>query len=105
MVRTENPQPLLEGFRGVSWFGGVDNLWKRNLAPRVAKYGRPCYYVCMEKGHDMKNATTRELPRYCSFLCADEAYAAGAHEGVWVDTESEEWLNAHPEAEECCDWC
>jgi hypothetical protein len=59
----------------------------------------------MEKGHDMKNATTRELPHYCSQMCATEAYEAGAHHGEWVHTESEDYLNAYPEAEERCDWC
>jgi hypothetical protein len=49
----------------------------------------------------MKN----RLPHYCSSICANEAEEAGAHEGEWVDTESEEYLNAHPDMPELCDWC
>ena len=46
------------------------------------------------------------LPHYCSDLCANEAYAAGVFDGTaWVYTESEEYLDAHPDAPERCDWC
>lgn len=45
------------------------------------------------------------LPHFCSDLCAREAYEAGGYEGEWVDTESEAYLNAHPDAPELCDWC
>jgi len=50
-------------------------------------------------------ARTHTLPHYCSQLCANEAHEAGAHSGEWVDTESEAYLDAHPDAEERCDWC
>jgi len=46
-----------------------------------------------------------ELPHYCSYFCAGEAYDAGAHEGEYVDTESEDYLDAHPDAPDRCDWC
>ena len=47
-----------------------------------------------------------KLPHYCSDLCAREAYDAGAHEGEWVNTESEEYLaTLDDDAEESCDWC
>jgi len=49
--------------------------------------------------------TAPQLPHYCSYLCAGEAYEAGAHEGEYVDTESEDYLEAHPDAPERCDWC
>ena len=50
-------------------------------------------------------AQTQALPHFCSELCATEAQEAGTYEGRWVNTESDAYLNAHPDAEEHCDWC
>ena len=48
-----------------------------------------------------------ERPHYCSSICADEAKQAGVLHPLdeWVDTESAEYLNAHPDTPERCDWC
>ena len=51
------------------------------------------------------NTNTSSLPHYCSYECAAEAREAGAYEGEWVYTESAGYLDAHPDAEERCDWC
>jgi hypothetical protein len=53
----------------------------------------------------MNTMTNPQLPHYCSQMCANEAHEAGAHGGEWVHTESEAYLDAHPDAEERCDWC
>lgn len=48
----------------------------------------------------------KQLPKYCSSLCANEAREAGVLEGDWIDTESEEYLDSlEDDSEEHCDWC